>query len=139
MKNHRVAIAVFALIGALIGALAGFLLVPHASRYTASANVARELHAVAAQASLGFVDAPVSGGQAGVNRSPALHDHRGTPPVHDQVVELDRQAVQFVGGAQQNESPGRGSVERERLCDAQIPVRTHRSSRIFATGHVNDL
>ena len=40
MKNHRVAIAVFALIGALIGALAGFLLVPHASRYTASANVA---------------------------------------------------------------------------------------------------
>lgn len=40
MKNHRVAIGVFALIGALIGALAGFLLVPHASRYTASANVA---------------------------------------------------------------------------------------------------
>jgi 3-hydroxyisobutyrate dehydrogenase-like beta-hydroxyacid dehydrogenase len=32
---------------------------------TASANVARELHAAAKQRGLGFVDAPVSGGQAG--------------------------------------------------------------------------
>jgi 3-hydroxyisobutyrate dehydrogenase len=32
---------------------------------TASANVARELHAEAAQRGIGFVDAPVSGGQAG--------------------------------------------------------------------------
>jgi 3-hydroxyisobutyrate dehydrogenase len=32
---------------------------------TASANVARELHAEAAQRGLGFIDAPVSGGQAG--------------------------------------------------------------------------
>ncbi|WP_119391557.1 NAD(P)-dependent oxidoreductase [Taklimakanibacter lacteus] len=32
---------------------------------TASADVARELHAVAAAKGLGFVDAPVSGGQAG--------------------------------------------------------------------------
>ena len=32
---------------------------------TASANVARELHAIAAERSIGFIDAPVSGGQAG--------------------------------------------------------------------------
>ena len=32
---------------------------------TASANVARELHAVAAEKGFGFLDAPVSGGQAG--------------------------------------------------------------------------
>ena len=32
---------------------------------TASADVARELHAVAAKAGFGFIDAPVSGGQAG--------------------------------------------------------------------------
>lgn len=32
---------------------------------TASAQVARELHAVAAAAGLGFLDAPISGGQAG--------------------------------------------------------------------------
>ena len=32
---------------------------------TASANVARELHAIAAERSVGFIDAPVSGGQAG--------------------------------------------------------------------------
>ncbi len=32
---------------------------------TASADVARELHAAAAKAGFGFVDAPVSGGQAG--------------------------------------------------------------------------
>lgn len=40
MKDYRITIAVFALIGALVGAAAGFFLVPHASRYTASANVA---------------------------------------------------------------------------------------------------
>ena len=32
---------------------------------TASADVARELHAAAAKLGLGFLDAPVSGGQAG--------------------------------------------------------------------------
>ncbi len=32
---------------------------------TASADVARELHAAAKERGLGFVDAPVSGGQAG--------------------------------------------------------------------------
>ena len=48
--------------GALAGMAAGAVLVDHT---TASAEVARELHASAAALGLGFVDAPVSGGQAG--------------------------------------------------------------------------
>ncbi len=48
--------------GALAGMKAGAILVDHT---TASANVARELSAVAKGKGLQFVDAPVSGGQAG--------------------------------------------------------------------------
>jgi 3-hydroxyisobutyrate dehydrogenase len=48
--------------GAFAGMAAGSVLVDHT---TASANVARELAAVAAEQGLGFLDAPVSGGQAG--------------------------------------------------------------------------
>ncbi len=48
--------------GAFAGMKAGAVLVDHT---TASANVARELHAMAQTKGLQFVDAPVSGGQAG--------------------------------------------------------------------------
>lgn len=48
--------------GAFAGMKKGAIFVDHT---TASAEVARELHAVAANYELGFVDAPVSGGQAG--------------------------------------------------------------------------
>ena len=48
--------------GALAGLKPGGLLVDHT---TASADVARELHAAAKNIGLHFVDAPVSGGQAG--------------------------------------------------------------------------
>jgi 3-hydroxyisobutyrate dehydrogenase len=48
--------------GALSGMRAGAIFVDHT---TASAEVARELHAAAGQQGVGFVDAPVSGGQAG--------------------------------------------------------------------------
>ncbi len=48
--------------GAFHGAKAGAVFVDHT---TASAEVARELHGRARQAGFGFVDAPVSGGQAG--------------------------------------------------------------------------
>jgi 3-hydroxyisobutyrate dehydrogenase len=48
--------------GAFAGMAAGALFVDHT---TASAGVARELHAAAKAKGLGFVDAPVSGGQAG--------------------------------------------------------------------------
>ncbi|MCA0434177.1 MAG: NAD(P)-dependent oxidoreductase [Proteobacteria bacterium] len=48
--------------GAFHGMAAGSLFVDHT---TASADVARELHAEAKKRGIGFVDAPVSGGQAG--------------------------------------------------------------------------
>ncbi len=48
--------------GALAGMKAGSILVDHT---TASADIARELHAKGKAAGIGFVDAPVSGGQAG--------------------------------------------------------------------------
>ncbi len=48
--------------GALSGMLPGSVFIDHT---TASAEVARELQAAAAERGLGFVDAPVSGGQAG--------------------------------------------------------------------------
>jgi 3-hydroxyisobutyrate dehydrogenase len=48
--------------GALAGMAAGTVFVDHT---TASAQVARELHAEAAKCGIAFVDAPVSGGQAG--------------------------------------------------------------------------
>ena len=48
--------------GAFAGMKPGAIFVDHT---TASASVARELHAVAKNLGLGFVDAPVSGGQAG--------------------------------------------------------------------------
>ncbi len=48
--------------GALAGMKPGAIFVDHT---TASAQVARELHRAAAGRGLGFIDAPVSGGQAG--------------------------------------------------------------------------
>ncbi len=48
--------------GAFAGMEAGTIFVDHT---TVSAAVTRELHAVAGEAGIGFVDAPVSGGQAG--------------------------------------------------------------------------
>lgn len=48
--------------GALASMAAGAVLVDHT---TASANVARELHARLGERGIGFIDAPVSGGQAG--------------------------------------------------------------------------
>jgi 3-hydroxyisobutyrate dehydrogenase-like beta-hydroxyacid dehydrogenase len=48
--------------GAFAGMTAGSVLVDHT---TASAAIARELHAAATQRGLSFIDAPVSGGQAG--------------------------------------------------------------------------
>lgn len=48
--------------GAFAGMRAGSVLVDHT---TASANVARELAVIAKDKGLGFIDAPVSGGQAG--------------------------------------------------------------------------
>ena len=51
--------------GAFAGMSAGAIFVDHT---TASDEVARELHAAAAERGLGFIDAPISGGQAGAEK-----------------------------------------------------------------------
>ncbi|PPD17367.1 MAG: oxidoreductase [Methylocystis sp.] len=51
--------------GAFAGMSAGAIFIDHT---TASAEVARELHAAAAERGFGFIDAPISGGQAGAQK-----------------------------------------------------------------------
>jgi 3-hydroxyisobutyrate dehydrogenase-like beta-hydroxyacid dehydrogenase len=61
-NDNDVRDVVYGVDGALAGAEAGAVLVDHT---TASAEVARELAEACAEFGVGFVDAPVSGGQAG--------------------------------------------------------------------------
>ena len=57
--------------GAFAGMATGTIFVDHT---TASAAVARELHAVALERGIGFLDAPVSGGQSGAENGAADGD-----------------------------------------------------------------
>jgi len=61
-NDDDVRAVIFGADGALDAMRAGSTLVDHT---TASAQVAREIHAAAAKKGIGFLDAPVSGGQAG--------------------------------------------------------------------------
>ena len=61
-NDHDVRMVINGPDGALSGMAAGAILVDHT---TASAEVAREMHAAAAPKDVAFLDAPVSGGQAG--------------------------------------------------------------------------
>ncbi len=74
--------------GAFAGMKAGALFVDHT---TASADVARELGAIAAERGLAFVDAPVSGGQAGAENGVLTVMCGGT--------EHDVEKMQAVSGA----------------------------------------
>lgn len=60
--------------GALLGMKSGTILVDHT---TASADIAREIGAIAAKAGIGFLDAPVSGGQAGAENGVLVMMGRG--------------------------------------------------------------
>jgi 3-hydroxyisobutyrate dehydrogenase len=61
-NDHDLRAVAFGPDGAFAGMRRGAIFVDHT---TASADVARELHATASGLGLGFLDAPVSGGQAG--------------------------------------------------------------------------
>ena len=65
--------------GAFAGMSAGAIFVDHT---TASADVARELHAAATAAGFGFIDAPVSGGQAGAENGVLTVMCGGDAPVY---------------------------------------------------------
>ncbi len=83
--------------GAFAGMAAGAVFVDHT---TASANVARELASVAKSSSLGFIDAPVSGGQAGAQNGLLTAMCGGESAVFEQVhplISAYSRAVTLVG------------------------------------------
>jgi 3-hydroxyisobutyrate dehydrogenase-like beta-hydroxyacid dehydrogenase len=71
--------------GALAAMEPGSCLVDHT---TASARIARELHAEAAQREVAFLDAPVSGGQAGAENGALTVMIGGDPPAFERVQPL---------------------------------------------------
>jgi len=92
--------------GAFAGMRKGAVFVDHT---TASANVARELGAVAAQSGLAFVDAPVSGGQAGAENGALTVMCGGEAAVFESVravMSAYGRAVTLVGG------PGAGQLAK---------------------------
>ena len=66
--------------GAFAGMKPGAILVDHT---TVSAKVTQELAAIAREAGLGFVDAPISGGQAGAENGQLSVMFGGTPADYD--------------------------------------------------------
>ena len=85
--------------GALSGMRAGSVLVDHT---TASAQVAREVHAAAKASGVGFLDAPVSGGQAGAQNGKLTIMVGGDADVFaraEPVLATYARAVTLMGGA----------------------------------------
>jgi 3-hydroxyisobutyrate dehydrogenase-like beta-hydroxyacid dehydrogenase len=102
--------------GALAGLEAGAVIVDHT---TASASVARELQAQCASSGIGFVDAPVSGGEAGAQNGALTVMCGGRESDFDRVTEvIDTYAVAvtLLGG------PGCGQLTKmvNQLCIAGL-------------------
>jgi len=102
--------------GALKGMQPGTILVDHT---TASADVAREVHALAERSGLGFLDAPVSGGQAGAENGKLTVMVGGDPAVYaraQDVLAHYARAVTLMGG------PGSGQLTKmvNQICIAGL-------------------
>jgi len=102
--------------GALAGMKAGATLVDHT---TASAEVAREVHAAAKARGMGFLDAPVSGGQAGAENGKLTVMVGGEPEVFagaENVLAHFARAVTLMGG------PGSGQLTKmvNQICIAGL-------------------
>ncbi|HEY5598220.1 MAG TPA: NAD(P)-dependent oxidoreductase [Kiloniellales bacterium] len=102
--------------GALAGMAPGTVLVDHT---TASAIVARELHAAAAAKGIGFVDAPVSGGQAGAENGVLTIMCGGVQADYDRaapVIAAYARAQRLLGG------PGAGQLTKmvNQICIAGL-------------------
>jgi len=85
--------------GAFAGMEPGAVLVDHT---TASANVARELAAAAEARGLGFLDAPVSGGQAGAQNGALTVMVGGAEPVYasvEPIIQAYARMVRLMGEA----------------------------------------
>ena len=102
--------------GVLAGMQKGAILVDHT---TASATVAREVHGKAKEKGIGFVDAPVSGGQAGaVNGQPGIMCG-GEQTVFDKakpVLDVYAKMCALIGG------PGAGQLTKmvNQICIAGV-------------------
>ncbi|NNE74531.1 MAG: NAD(P)-dependent oxidoreductase [Acidimicrobiales bacterium] len=99
--------------GALGHMAPGSLLVDHT---TASAGLARELHAAAAAVGVGFVDAPISGGQSGAENGTLTVMCGGDQADFDRaapVIAAYSQACTLIGG------PGSGQLTK---CVNQISI-----------------
>ena len=84
--------------GVLAGASKGAVVVDHT---TASALLAEELAGVAAQTGVGFLDAPVSGGQAGAENGQLTVMVGGDPAVFERarpVIDAYAKSVKLMGG-----------------------------------------
>ena len=84
--------------GVLESMAAGSVLVDHT---TASADLAQELHAAACGRGVGFVDAPISGGQAGAENGALTVMCGGDPADFDRakpVIDAYAKAVTLLGG-----------------------------------------
>jgi 3-hydroxyisobutyrate dehydrogenase-like beta-hydroxyacid dehydrogenase len=102
--------------GALAGMVQGAILVDHT---TASAHVARELHQLAQAKGLGFLDAPVSGGQAGAENGKLTVMVGGDEAVFaraEGVMASYARAVTLMGG------PGSGQLTKmmNQICIAGL-------------------
>jgi 3-hydroxyisobutyrate dehydrogenase len=85
--------------GALAGMASGAILVDHT---TASADVAREVYAAATEKGVGFLDAPVSGGQAGAENGKLTIMVGGDAAIFaraESVLATYARAVTLMGGA----------------------------------------
>jgi 3-hydroxyisobutyrate dehydrogenase-like beta-hydroxyacid dehydrogenase len=80
--------------GALAGMKNGAVLIDNT---TASATIARELHAIAAEYSVGFLDAPVSGGQAGAENGQLTVMVGGDRDVYDRAKPVIDAYAKMVG------------------------------------------
>jgi 3-hydroxyisobutyrate dehydrogenase-like beta-hydroxyacid dehydrogenase len=92
--------------GVLAGIASGSVLVDHT---TASASVAREVYAAAKARGVGFLDAPVSGGQAGAENGKLTVMVGGDPDVYaraEGVLQHYARAVTLMGG------PGSGQLTK---------------------------
>jgi 3-hydroxyisobutyrate dehydrogenase len=102
--------------GALTAMKAGAILVDHT---TASAGVAREIHALAAAKGIAFLDAPVSGGQAGAENGKLTIMVGGDAPAFaaaEPVLARYARAVTLMGG------PGSGQLTKmvNQICFAGV-------------------
>ncbi|WP_281645215.1 NAD(P)-dependent oxidoreductase [Parendozoicomonas sp. Alg238-R29] len=85
--------------GAFSGMAEGAVFVDHT---TVSAEVTRELHAVAAEKGIGFLDAPVSGGQAGAENGVLTVMVGGDQPAYDRaepVMNVYARQIKLLGGS----------------------------------------